>query len=265
MDDVTLVKRLALIRHTYQTGVRQSKSPSPYGAMSLLPFHDSLEWFLITACDYLAVDVPASERLLDYFDRLSQKNSDIVGKSSLRKCVEARRGLKHRLIIPDDSPVQEICISTGIFLSDNSLYLFGVDFENTNLVDGIQSQKIREQLKNAVRFKTQGNFDLCMQQARTAYHSILQIYQLNLIPGWYHTCGIHPYRLFCFNRLAFIGGPYPEQQEIAFEEGCAFCCDFLVEAIIKIEQTMSRGDLTDFQGLLHELDRREAALRRSEP
>ena len=264
MDDISLIKRLALIRHTYQIGVRQSESPAPYGAMSLLTFHDSLEWFLITACDYFAIDIPGPEKLLDYFDRLGEKNPAVVGRTTLKKCMGARREFKHRLIIPDVSSLQEIRFATGIFLSENSFYLFGVDLDRINLVDGIQEQEIRAQIKESIRLMEEENYDECTRHLRRAYRKITELYGLNLIPGWYHTCGINPHALLCFERLAFIGGPYPKQQEIAFKEGCAFCCDFLIEAVVKIEQGMSRGDLSVFQSLLQELNTRQASFRLSQ-
>lgn len=44
--DQTTVTRLAFIKYLYQTGISQSRAPSPLSCASLLTMHDAVELFL---------------------------------------------------------------------------------------------------------------------------------------------------------------------------------------------------------------------------
>jgi hypothetical protein len=69
-----LTRLLSFIRYLYIVGEKQSTSPFPYCAISILSFHDCLEWFLITACEHLNVNIQKSAGLLGYFGKLQERD-----------------------------------------------------------------------------------------------------------------------------------------------------------------------------------------------
>jgi hypothetical protein len=49
--DQTIIQRLGLIRYLYETAMEESLRPEPFGLISILKLHDSVELFLDLACD----------------------------------------------------------------------------------------------------------------------------------------------------------------------------------------------------------------------
>ena len=51
MPTEIMLQRLSFIRYLYGIAVEQSKQPEPFGAASVLTFHDSVELFLQLAAE----------------------------------------------------------------------------------------------------------------------------------------------------------------------------------------------------------------------
>jgi hypothetical protein len=245
MDPVDLTKRLALIRYLYRMAERQSEMPLPTGAIAVLYLHDCWEWFLITAGEYCGID-SGRWTLLEHFDQLAA-TTRLTSRTTLVKVLSARKELKHRLTLPAPSSILELRYGTKIFLTENSVNLFNVDFDSVSLKDVIQDNIVKEHINNAMNAKEHSDYVTTMQQIRIAYDRLTNLFRLNLRPGWPHACGVDSLELFYFDRLI---PTYDIQGFAAFGEGCDFCLEFILDATIKLEQQMSSARVKRMDMLL---------------
>ncbi len=50
-----ILRRLSYIKHLYNVGIEQSKQPNSMSYISVLTFHDSIDWFMNLACLKLGI------------------------------------------------------------------------------------------------------------------------------------------------------------------------------------------------------------------
>ena len=256
MDPVALIKRLALIRYLYKTAERQAQLPLPTGALAVLSFHDCIEWFIITAGEHLDINV-AHGTLIEQFDRIAT-TTRLSNKAVLVKVISTRKELKHRLTIPALSSVLEICNGTKIFLIENSSVLFEVNFEDLSLKDLVQDTLIKRHVENALALREKKDYIESMHEIAYANARVIEKFRLNMRPGWPHACGVDSLELFYFDRLI---PTYNKQAFAAFDDGCDFCLDFIIDATIKLEQTMSNAKIEEMEDLVkrfHQLTSRDS-------
>ena len=137
MDRIDLSKRLAFVRYMYQIGEQQAETPLPYGALAVLSLHDSIEWFLLSACEYHTVNASERATAHQYFDQLQAKGMNLTGRIALNKINSARNGLKHSLTIPSSISIRDLQVLTKNFLEENTSSLFAIDFGDISMLNMI--------------------------------------------------------------------------------------------------------------------------------
>ena len=185
MDRIDLSKRLAFVRYMYQIGEQQAETPLPYGALAVLSFHDSIEWFLLSACEYHTVNASERATAHQYFDQLQAKGMNLTGRIALNKINSARNGLKHSLTIPSSISIRDLKVLTKNFLEENTSSLFDVDFGDISMLNMIMSDGVRSSLEEAKRYITQARYDQARITVASAFRTLYQEFELNLLASWW--------------------------------------------------------------------------------
>jgi hypothetical protein len=232
-----LVRRLSLIRHLYGIGERQSNEPLPYSAIAILSFHDCLEWFLITACEFFSIDTRKSAGLLEYYSNIQEKGQlSPTGKMTLNRIASARNELKHRLTLPSTIAVRDAQVSTKVFLEDNSDILFSVNFCRVSMIDLIITQNVQENLNEASCLIEDRKYHDAMRALHCALNELGRTFQFNLRPHWAMLCGVDEFVLrhvFSHFEQGDANKTFPIEPT---ERGCRLIHEWMLETVISVEQ-----------------------------
>jgi hypothetical protein len=253
MDRIDLSKRLAFVRYMYQIGEQQAETPLPYGALAVLSFHDSIEWFLLTACEYHTVNASEKATVHQYFDLL--RSLDITGKMALNKINSARNGLKHRLTIPSSISIRDLQVLTKNFLEENTSILFDAGFADISMLDMIVSDSVRSNLQEAKCCINQARYDKARICVASAFRTLYQRFELNLLASWWISVGVDQFDLRLFHRFVPAEAIYTgDTEQSAFSRpatkvACEFCFDFGLDTTIRVEQRL-HDKLTKLQKIM---------------
>ena len=121
MDEVT-AKRLAVVRHLYQQGVRLSQTGEPTNGLSVLSFHDSVEMFMKICADAQNIRIDRKTNFMDYFEKVPNMKC----KAQMDKLNNQRVGLKHHGTIPSTLDVEISRTNVADFFQQNCSAFFGV-------------------------------------------------------------------------------------------------------------------------------------------
>lgn len=263
MDQHDLVRRLGLIRYLYQKGIEQSHAPSPQSSISVLAFHDCIEWFLITACEHFQLDTRKGAAINDYYEKLKTRLS---GRILFNKVTSTREGLKHRLNIPSQETIDDCRRATTDFLNQNAQLLFNMTFDSVSLIDVVADANVRDKLRSAHHLMSRGEYDHSICAIASAYVDVRLQFSRYKLGNAYQYFSIDELDEQLFKRLSpaanralsgneeyIFGGNviYPPSQK-----ACQFCLDFVLETAVKIEQRIA-GKTAAHNILLEET--REAA------
>ena len=133
----------------YIVAEKQSRDPEPLSSLSVLTFQDSVELFLELAV--VRHGVWKSEiRFLEYWEILEQKKGiPMTQKASMEAINRARVAFKHYGIMPSKADIESFRASTLLFLKDNTLPLFGIQFEDVSLLELVTYKRTRDSLTKA--------------------------------------------------------------------------------------------------------------------
>jgi|GEM_PF-7078241 len=165
MTDQEILNRLAFIKYLYTIGLSQARQTEQNAFVSILSFHDAIDWFMNLACLKMGIDekskkdrLPTKKQfiyLMDYFD--------IIPNLSMRHGVDKinsrRTGLKHHFQIPAKIEVSECETIATLFFEENTKLIFNIVFDSISILDTINNELIREPLKNAVLLIKQNKFE----------------------------------------------------------------------------------------------------------
>jgi len=172
MLDENVVRRLALVKYLYRTGVEQSKLPEPICAFSILTFHDAIELFLILASEFHDTGARRNIHLMDYWEKLSRKNINLTLKESIRRLKEARNSLKHDGILPSKLEIEAFRATATNFFEENTPIVFGINFSDISLTALVANNEAREYLKRAEKFLNEGEKIKAIKNIYAAYYII---------------------------------------------------------------------------------------------
>jgi hypothetical protein len=176
--DHTTVTRLAFIRYLYQTGLTQSRAPSPLSCASLLTMHDAVELFLQLASEHLNVGT-SNQAFMDYWDVLNAKLTPKVleQKESMRRLNKARVALKHHGTFPSDLDIEAFHLSTTSFFRDNTLLVFGIALDNISLIEFVNPNSSRQRLKDAQDQIQNGDTLAALDNVAVAFSEMIADYE----------------------------------------------------------------------------------------
>jgi hypothetical protein len=147
--ELAIRRRLAFIRYLYASADQQTQLPEPMSLAGLLGLHDSVELYLVLACDVHSAG-KKDMNFLEYFNSIEQKTGVALSQRlALTRMNVARVNLKHHGIWPSRQDLLDFRVVTGLFLKENSQALFSVDFDNVSFSDLVAYQEPREKLAHA--------------------------------------------------------------------------------------------------------------------
>jgi hypothetical protein len=171
--DATTMKRLAFINHVFRVAVEQSHRPEPLSYTAILGFQDSVELFLILACDFLGVG-KKDQKFLEYFNTIQQKlGSDISERRAMIRLNETRVALKHYGTWPNTSEIEDFRINTGNFFYENTPLVFGISYNEISMAHVVVVDKAREALLTAEHLAAQKNFQAALESVAVAFERLL--------------------------------------------------------------------------------------------
>ena len=147
--DSSTVKRLALVRHLFNVGVEQSRQAEPTNCISLLSFHDAVEWFLQLTTEHYGIS-KQDQTFMGYWDVITAKLGEpLHQQEAMKRMNRARSQLKHHGILPASTDVESFRVSTTNFFIENTPLVFDKNFDTISLVDFVNSQNVRSKLLDA--------------------------------------------------------------------------------------------------------------------
>ncbi len=179
LDQKIILQRLAFIRYLYNLAVEQSRRPQQLAAASILTFHDSVELFLLLACEHLDVKKKA-QGFMDYWDIFADRlpGDGLTQKGSMRRFNKARGGLKHQGISPSMLDIESFRASVTNFFEENTLAVFKVVFDAISMVDLVQYDKARVRLQKAQSLLEKGESENALGEIAFAFAHLFDDYWL---------------------------------------------------------------------------------------
>jgi hypothetical protein len=180
LNESVVIKRLAFIKYLYKVAIKQSQTPEPLCVASILTLHDAVELFIQLACEYLDVGKGKGEiRFLEYWGILASKLPPGVPthKESMEKLNRARVDLKHLGILPSKSQIEEFRAIVTNFFEENSLRIFGIKFSEVSLIDLVQSQEAKINLKEAMQLLEQNKVEESLDKVALAFEQLIDDYE----------------------------------------------------------------------------------------
>jgi hypothetical protein len=175
----TVMERLAFIKYLYNTAVDQSRKPQPLCSASILTFHDSVELLLHLASEHLDAG-KKDVSFVAYWDILNGKlrkssdsQSQLSQKESMRRLDKARGELKHFGIRPSKSDVEDFRVSVTSFFVENIPVIFGIEFPSVSLVDIVEYEDARDNLREAEAMLTESKIEDALSKSAIAFEQLI--------------------------------------------------------------------------------------------
>jgi len=174
----TIIKRLAFIKYLYRLAVEQSKRPEPLCSASILTFHDAIELFLQLASEHLDVG-KKDPSFMEYWDLISQRlsNQELTQKESMRRLNKTRVALKHHGTLPSKLDIEAFRAIATNFFEENTSIIFGIDFSNISLVELVQCENVKSNLKNAEELLKENNIEEALDKVALAFAQLIDDYE----------------------------------------------------------------------------------------
>jgi len=183
MPPEAVMRRLALIRYLYETGVQQSRQPEPLGLTSILMLHDTIELFLQLASEQLNVE-KQNQGFMEYWELLESKlGRELTERESLKRLNKARVDFKHYGILPSKLEIEGFRASTTNFLEVNSPMIFGVEFNSISMTSLVQCAEARGNLETALKLIEQEKCEEAIDKIAVAFAQLIYDYEKRQTTG----------------------------------------------------------------------------------
>ncbi len=216
MIEQTTMRRLAFIKYLYQTGVSQSRAPTPLNCASILMMHDAVELFLQLASEHLNA---GAKRLtfMDYWKILNEKLSDnsLGQEESMRRLNSARVALKHHGTFPSDLDIEAFRTRTASFFEDNTPLVFGTTLNEVSLIDFVNPESSRERLKEAQDHIDKNDTLSALDDIAIAFEEMIEDYETRKIDKFHRL----PFYFGENVHLSRFALPFHERELSAFTRG----------------------------------------------
>jgi len=180
LNERVVIRRLAFIKYLYKVAVKQSQRPEPLCSASILTFHDAIELFLQLACEHLDIGKGKGEpTFLDYWDILASKlpAGCPTQKESMKRLNKARVGLKHHGILPSKSDIEAFRAIATNFFEENTPLIFGIKFSEISLLELVQCEETKRNLKEAVQLLEQHKIEESLGKVAIAFDQLMYDYE----------------------------------------------------------------------------------------
>ena len=180
LDKAIIIKRLTIIKRLYKIGIEQSMQEGTFAGFSLLPFHDSVEMFLLLVAEDHGKKGVAKMAFMEFWNEFPT----LTMAASMEKLKDRRASLKHQGLFPSKMDIVESRITITQFFRENTLKQFEVDFDSISLADLIEFPNIKEYIQNAETFLNENNIFESLYNARVGFEELLSTYESDKMQ-WY--------------------------------------------------------------------------------
>ena len=176
------MQRLVFVKYLYTVAVEQTERPEPMCYVSTLTFHDAIELFLQLSCEHLNVSKKGIN-FMEYWDLLNPRiaqistGQELTQKESVRRLNDARVALKHHGTWPNRLDIEAHRATATSFLSENTAIIFAIDFSSISLIEIVQDEKVRDDLKQAEEELKHGRIADALSQAAVAFRTLVDGYE----------------------------------------------------------------------------------------
>ncbi|MDH5463595.1 MAG: hypothetical protein OEW49_04740 [Nitrosopumilus sp.] len=176
--DESILRRLSFIKYIYGVGVEQSNRSEPLSSVSILSFHDSAELFLQLASEYLNAS-KNENGFMSYWEVLKEKLplGEITQKESMRRLNKSRVQLKHNGTLPSKLDIESFRATITNFFNENTLLIFNIEFDSISMIDVIQNQQVKDNLKKAQELMNKGKSTDCLKELAKALAMLIKDYE----------------------------------------------------------------------------------------
>jgi len=178
--DKTTMERLTFIKYLYKTAVEQSVKSEPQCSISLLTFHDSVEFFLQLSAVYLDVSKKGIT-FMEYWDQLAKSHKkpsiQISQQESMRHLNDARGLLKHQGTRPSRLDIERFRASVTNFLAENTKIVFDLDFNELSLIDLVQFDRVKDKLNEAQKALNENMIEKALAYVAIAFNLLIGEYE----------------------------------------------------------------------------------------
>jgi hypothetical protein len=174
----SILTRLSFIKYLYTFAIEQSYKPEPFGSISILIFHDAIESFNILALEYKA-DIlkeinyirkkPTDPNFMEYWDILQ-----LTQKESINRFNKARVNFKHHGNLPSKLDIESFRASITNFFEENTQSIFNINFSDLSLIDLIESDETRINLKEAEKLLKENNTKESILKSAIAFSKMIR-------------------------------------------------------------------------------------------
>lgn len=176
----TTMKRLAFIHSLHQQGREQAQRPEPLSAMSILAYHDAVELFLVLAGEQLQARLNPKINFLEYWKELAKADqptpTTLTGQRTMDRLNRLRVDLKHHGSIPGPTAIEQATADVNTFFTDNTPLVFGIDFDDIDMIGLVTQNFARDYLKQADDAAAKGEFTKAMAYLGEAFDALLDDY-----------------------------------------------------------------------------------------
>jgi len=171
----TTLKRLAFAKYLFSIGIEQSKASEIQSAASILSFHDSVEFFLQVASEYLNAGGGREPSFLEYWEILAPKlsNNNLPQKVGMRRLNSARNNLKHRGNLASTLEVETFRVLTQEFLDEACQTIFGLRFREISLIEYVSSETVRTDLMCAEALARDQDYEKAAEAVALAFQKVM--------------------------------------------------------------------------------------------
>lgn len=169
------LKRLSFIKYLFNIAIEQSNRPDPLASSSVLTFHDSIELFLILACEHINIDTKEHTLFMQYVDKLIPHG--LTQKMLLKRLNKSRVDLKHHGLLPHKQDIDGFRESIKNFFIDNTTMFFNIDFDNITMIDLVTFKETKNRLEKAEKHKKNGEIIDGITEIAISFHQLITEFQ----------------------------------------------------------------------------------------
>lgn len=140
---------------------------------------DSAEIALWAIVKSHSVQVKDQEPFVSTLDKVGSAGLLIHGKAQILELNKSRVSYKHYGLSPAATDVPRFIEGARFFLKENVREHLALDFDAVSLADEISDPEVRVLLKEAERFRSEGDLQEALIQASLAFQEILRLAQEN--------------------------------------------------------------------------------------
>jgi len=158
MINEIIYRQLVLLKAFYQHGIYHSKIQSPLDNMLAIHHFDICNEFILRIIgEYLKITNETKTYTLSHiFNQINKQLNEKKGiKLNFQKQIEdvrqIRNSIQHNAETKTEESVNRCSIYTFDFLNDTIQRVFGINFEDINLIKLIRETKIKERMQKALK------------------------------------------------------------------------------------------------------------------